>query len=1137
MIFKSNKRIKVEDITVPQVEELSESAVEQVPKKKKTILHAVFSVFHMVFSFIRNTFLLGLLFVLIGGVFVCAYVLDIVYDLPPIDPYSIKEGLTENSIIVDSQGELIETLYGDSGMRTNIDYEEIGVHLIDAIVAIEDKTFFDHKGFNYVRLAGAIVDAYQTGDSIKGTSTITQQLAKNVYLTNERAIERKVKEAYYAMFLERSLTKEQILEAYLNKISLGMQANGVASASRIYFSKEASELNLIESAIIAGIPKAPSRYAPMKRITKEQVREDHIIIDETNEVYTLVFNPVAQERYNQVIYQMYDNDMITEEEYEFAYDRDISGYIHPDVNKTNNITSYFGDLIKDDAAKALAEKEGITREAAEAMLYNNGYIIYSTIDFEMQEQLEEIYNFVDLSETFDDNMYLAIRKFQQLNDLSVDGVVGINTLDAIVEQTTATADEFSLERYSRLMTHEDIVVIKKALLELGLLTNEALFPNVVAMFNSDKNIVNDETLKVILHKYDNVINEENQLMIEKDAYYFDSQDNLVLLKNNFLDFYQQTDRVQVVVKRLFTYDENSDKPRYIDGKKFTSISGLYIYEGRDVLIDDAYKTKEDGNLIIDRSFFIDYPDFFIPSEDGGLLIDDRNYIVSKHGEIQPQSAFVVLDHASGQIKAIVGGRQSFGQNIYNRALVPHQPGSSIKPIGTYTVAIESRDWTAASVIDDVPTYLNKDTPGERWPVNWYEESTFKYRGRKNLRQGIEDSLNVVTAKLAYRLGAQNIIDHLKKLGITTIVEEKSQDVNISAVALGGMTYGISPLEMTAAYATYANQGVYVEPISFTKITDLSGRIIIDNVPERKTIMEEQVAFIIQDMMRTAVTVGYAKKAQIRENNEGIPIAGKTGTTSDKRDALFIGYSPYYTAAIWFGNDVRLKMDEGSGAAAEFWQVVMAKIHEDLPDKGFVEPEGLVRATVDRVSGKIPSSLSALDPAGSQIYTEIFLPGTVPTSYDDAHVQVTLCTDSNLKATEYCPNTEVAVRRVRLDPYDYSIAIADQAYMVPRACDIPEHQGVTVHANPQVIKTFEGGVVKFIRGYNLLLKDGNLKFIPVDSVVSTSNFNITFPSGEVVSGSSYQLEYITKPATQAAELLRRTEELEESEETEETEGNE
>lgn len=1104
------KKLKIENIV---------SNEQETQKKKHGPLHSVLSFFHGIWVFIKESILIILLVVMLGTFFLCQYLLNIVYEIPPIDPYTIQEGLTENSIIVDQEGRLLETLYGDAGIRKNIPYEDIGDDMVNAIIAIEDKTFFEHQGFNYVRLVGAVWESYETGADIKGTSTITQQLAKNIYLSNERAIERKVKEAYYAILLERTLTKEQILEAYLNKINLGMQTNGVASAAQMYFSKDAMDLNLVESAIIAGIPKAPSRFSPLKRIAKQDVTEDHIIIDESDEVYTLVFNPVAQDRYNAVIQQMYNNEMITENQYNLVFDKDISLYLNPTVDKTNEITSYFGDMVKEDAIKAIAEKEQVSYQEAEELVFNRGYVIYSTIDFEMQQALEDIYNNVIIDNVYDENLYNAVKNFQRQNELTVDGVLGQDTLSVLKE-----LESLSLEResYYRYQEHDDIIQLKEAFNRLGYLTNDALFPKVVAMFNEDKNIINDETRKVLMCKFDNVINEDNMLMIPPDAYYFDSYDNLVLLKDHFLEFYQQSDRVQVVVKNLFSYDETSEIPRYIDKKHFTSISGLYIYEGRDVLIDDAYKEKVDGNLIIDKDFFKEYPDFFIEGENGELLVEDRNFIINWRGEVQPQSAFVIMDHHTGDIKAVVGGRKSFGQNIYNRAIVPHQPGSSIKPIGTYTVAIESRDWTAASVIDDLPTYLNKDEPGKRWPINWYEESSFKYRGRKNLRQGVEDSLNVVTAKLAYRLGVKNIIEQLKNLGITTIQEEDGSDVNLASVALGGMTYGISPIEMTAAYATYANEGVYTKPRSFTKITDLSGRVIIDNQTQTRRALEEQVAFIIQDMMRTAVTRGYARKAQIRPNNEGIPIAGKTGTTSDKRDALFIGYSPYYTAAVWFGNDIRLKMDQGSGAAAEFWQLVMEKIHEDLEDKDFVEPEGLVRATVDRVSGKRPSSLSSRDPAGSQVYTEIFLPGTVPTGVDDAHVEVEICLDSSKAATPYCENTEMQVRRVRLESYDYSIPVADQVYMVPGACDIPEHQAERILVSKKVIQTYEGGVVKFIKNYTLLLKNGTMIHVPKDSVVSTSTYDITFPNGYRIPGDTYKLEYITNPETQAEELLESTE---------------
>ncbi len=1089
--------------------------------KKNKALKMTGKVLKGLSSSLSNIVLLIFLIILIGATIGFNLVESVVKNLPTVETSNIVDQLTENSIIVDQHGNLLETLYaGSSGMRTKVEYNDISESMVRAITSIEDKTFFEHKGFNYIRLAGAAIESVKSGNKARGTSSITQQLAKNIYLTNESSLERKIKEAYYAIILERSLTKKQILEAYLNKIYLGNNNYGVGAASKFYFSKKPSDLDLVESIIIAGIPKSPNKYPPVSRLSKDNVKPEHIIFDDSDPEYTLVFNPKCQDRFDFSIEQMKNNELITEEEYTSLKNVDISKYIKVTSDKANEISSYFGDMIKQDATAALSEKYGITSEEALSMIYEGGLVIESTIDYEIQKQLEDIYNSIDFSNTFDNATYNAVLTFQSHNNIQKDGSVGPQTLGFLCEQTSYTIDDFTRGNYSKGVVHDEVIALKKALDELGLMNNDGLFPKPRVRFNAQGNILHDDKDKILLYKYSNMINDQKQLIIKKDNYYFDDNGNMVILPNRGLSFYQHSDRVQVVVDPLFRYDEASDVNA---GKQYTHysiISGLYIYKGKDVLIPDEYKRKLDGDLIIDKSFFTDLPDFFKYDENKNILIDEDKYVVDSKGEIQPQSAFVILDHNKGHVVAIVGGRESYGKNIFNRALSPQQPGSSIKPIGPYTAAIKSRQFTAASVIDDVPSFLNSGSKSARWPHNWYEHQTFKYWGRQNLRQGIEYSINVLAVKLADMVGVENVFNQLKDFGITTLVDSGNiNDMNLSAVSLGGMTKGISPFELATAYSVFPNKGIYSKPISFTKITDRSGEIIYENKIEKKRILDENVAFIITDMLRTAVSNGLCKKA----NFDNMTVAGKTGTTSDKRDVLFIGFTPYYTGAVWFGNDVKLKMDEGSEAAAKFWRVVMQKIHEGKEFRKFSIPSGIVTATVDRVSGKRPGELSALDPNGSQVYSEYFISGTVPTETDDSHEKVLICADNHALAGPYCINTEEVVLRKRLEEYDPDqvldhnskpILPRDYEFSVPyKECE--EHKFVNIDENDgilPVIETTDDGRVIFIRDYNLLLKDNTFMLIKKGSEIKIG-YIIETIDGQKLYSFEYDLDYILNPAEQ------------------------
>ena len=280
---------------------------------------------------------------------------------------------------------------------------------------------------------------------------------------------------------------------------------------------------------------------------------------------------------------------------------------------------------------------------------------------------------------------------------------------------------------------------------------------------------------------------------------------------------------------------------------------------------------------------------------------------------------VVTDFATGQIKVMVGGRSLKGRLLYNRADNPRQPGSSIKPIAVYGPAIQSgvdlgTGWTAGSTIEDSPNYVN----GKLWPKNWYSQ----YKGWITLRTCVEQSVNIPSVRLLQNIGENYAIEYLKKNGVTTVVEDgDANDKNPAALALGGMTNGISPIEMAAAYGTFPNGGVHVEPTTYTKVTDSQGNILLEKEPAETRVYDEGVAFIMTDILRTTVSNGIAGRASI-----GVaPVGGKTGTTNDNYDAWFVGFTPQYSASVWIGNDVNIELSQGSAAAATLWSKVMRQI--------------------------------------------------------------------------------------------------------------------------------------------------------------------------------------------------------------------
>lgn len=981
------------------------------------------------FTFLKWFVLIGIVVGLVGTGALLAYVNNLVSNTAAIDPSRVNDLLDENSVILDPEGRVLETIQKD-GLRTIIKYDDISPYTINAFVAVEDKTFFEHNGFNFVRMVGAVRDAVFKGKRVQGTSTITQQLARNLYLfdtRSERSLDRKIKEAYYSIELENFLTKEQIIETYLNTIYLGSNSNGVEAAAHAYFSKDAKDLDLVESAILAGIPSSPYNYAPVRTIEKVNVTEDHYIIDDSDDLYTIVYNPGVEKRYDTVLYLMKANGYITESEYQEAKSVDLKTRLTPGKEAGGEITSYFSDMVLDDVISDLMVEKGWTKDEALNALYTQGLKIWSTIDFDMQKTLENAYSNRDFTTYFGEPTHNAVKQFQRDNGLTADGIAGKGTIAKIEELGLANATQFSLSSYRKGTDHEDVVILKHAMDELGLLTYNDNFPKVTVYFDGNKNIISKESKRILLYRKDNLVNTKNELVIPSNNYRYDDQGNLVLLKNKFFNIYPvrqngEIVKIKVDVKNTYAYDEdNPANSRNYNGSY--NVIDLYQYQGRDLLVPDDYKTMDDsGNAVIDKAIFTDHPDFFTKDGNNNLIVSDENYVISNKGVIQPQSAMVIIDYRTGELKAIVGGRNVTGQKIYNRAVNPRQPGSAIKPIGVYLPAIDTRQFTAASVIDDVPTFLKYGAPNELWPINWYAKvrSYQPYWGLQTLRKGIEFSQNVITVKLANMLGVDTCIEYLEKLGISTLVLEGSvTDKTLSAVALGGMARGITPVDITEAFGTIANQGVRNETITYTKVTDNSGEIIIEKKPIKYQVVDPESAFIVQDMMRTGVQSGIASTAKIRPYNQGIPVAGKTGTTSNKLDAWFVGYTPYYVGAVWFGNDVNMPLDQGSKISAQFWKNVMTQIHADLPDKAFdPAPDTLIRRSVDTMSGKMPTELSMADPRGTVI-TEWFIPGTEPREPDDVHVKAAVCTESGKLVTEYCPTTLIEERifTKRTEPYE------------------------------------------------------------------------------------------------------------------------
>ena len=363
---------------------------------------------------------------------------------------------------------------------------------------------------------------------------------------------------------------------------------------------------------------------------------------------------------------------------------------------------------------------------------------------------------------------------------------------------------------------------------------------------------------------------------------------------------------------------------------------------------------------------------------------------------QPQVSLVVQDQHTGYVVAMEGGRGAkLASRTLNRATdTTRQPGSTFKIVSTYAPALDSAGLTLATIMNDAPFNYADGRP----VANWYGES---YRGLSSLRTGIAQSMNIVAVKTLTQITPRLGHDYLTNFGFTTLEESKEINGKIysdiqQALALGGITNGVTNEELNAAYACIANNGTYIKPKLYTRVVDHDGNIILDNtMPQSRQVIKETTAFLLTDAMVDVVTSGTGGSV----NFGGMAIAGKTGTTSDYNDVWFSGYTPYYTATTWagFDNNVKLSGDE-KNLAKKLWRAVMSQIHEGLPSQSFSVPAGIVTATVCSRSGKIP--IDGL--CSGTARTEYFAEGTVPATTCDVHYAGQICQYCSLPAYEGCP---------------------------------------------------------------------------------------------------------------------------------------
>lgn len=409
------------------------------------------------------------------------------------------------------------------------------------------------------------------------------------------------------------------------------------------------------------------------------------------------------------------------------------------------------------------------------------------------------------------------------------------------------------------------------------------------------------------------------------------------------------------------------------------------------------------------------------------IYEDRSNldVTSRNGQ-QLQSAITILDPYTADIVAMVGKVGEKDRNLgWNCATAKRQVGSSMKPLTAYAPALDAGVITQGSVFDNYPV---QELNGNPWPKN----SPNTYTGFTTVRTGVQKSINTIAVQAlqsvgveeAYRFATENL-----RLGLV------ADDMVVGALGMGGLTRGLNTVEMAAAYACFANNGVYNEPRTYVRVTRIDNTTgqevtVLENESESHVAMKETTAYLMTDMLKNAVTSGTGGQARFG----GMHIAGKTGTTNDNKDRYFVGFTPYYVAAVWTGYEDPERISYSGNPAITMWKKVMEPLHMDLPDKDFDNKPatGLTSIRVCLDSGMRPSAACEADPRGGRIGTFTVASGTGPTEECTTHKVVSYCTEGHCLATESCP-LEVVEQRAYLDyvreDYGPSIKAEDDAYLI------------------------------------------------------------------------------------------------------------
>jgi penicillin-binding protein 1A len=858
---------------------------------------------------------------------------------------SVNNGLPEVLSLADYHPLLVSSVYSKDNKKIGeffrerrelVPFEKMPKHLVQAFLAAEDDQFYEHSGINLQAILRATLVNMRAGRTVQGGSTITQQVAKTLMLSSERTLTRKIKDVLLAIKMEKSLSKDEILYLYLNQIFFGQSSYGVGVASETYFRKPVEKITLAEAAILAGLPQAPSRYSP-------------------------VSNPKrAKERQVYVLRRMANVGFIDEQTAEAAIRQPVKVYVK---EKYEKIAPFYLETLRQMLVKKLGED----------VVLDTGIKIYTGLDLEKQlaaqESVEAGLRALDKRQGFrgpiknlsaepDIVSFLADEKKKMLAEKSP-----ARLIDAEGNMTTLMENESRDKKIDPKLP--DFIKLQQDV--EGIVTQvDDTWGLVEVRLPDSKGLIDFETMNWARKPNTKIRSDLDTIKKPSDA----------LKKGDVI-------KVKVVAT------------------EFTSERLQRLAQGNPKTKDKSAPQKPPNT---------------------------KNFLkLQLEQDPEVQGALLSLDLATDEVIAMVGG-VNFEKSEFNRTVqAARQTGSSFKSI-VYTSALD-KGYTPATPILDAPVVFEEsvsaeDVEGQQQEGDTPQTKTWKpsnhsksFEGDILFRNALVKSLNVPTVRIIEDVGVPWATDYAKRLGIFSPLNKDF------TLALGSSS--VTLYEMTKVFAHFGRLGKRIRPILVHKAVDISGKVILENLTldnrfeaEQKTIEDEfetkrkaflelkkkfeadpqnedlkkliakephlyfedpdqlidpTTAYLITTLLKA--TIEDANGTAVRARALGRDVAGKTGTTNGYFDGWFIGFTPQISTGVWVGFDQEKSLglgEVGGRAAIPVWLQYMQSAHHSLPEMTFPTPEGIVFASIDSTTGKLPSGSS------KNVIRQAFKEGTEPT---------------------------------------------------------------------------------------------------------------------------------------------------------------